>query len=297
VPPVELCNGVDDDCDGAIDDGCPTCSPCAGSTAVTGTGGRYAVTLAAGTRTGSCGGAGAEGLLSLTLTVTSDVFVSTHGAGIDTVLYARNCNCTGSEVACADDSDGRLTSALRLTSLPPGNYTIVVDSESATSRTISVDAYVSPSAVQGDRCGNPRSIPTGTARLVGNTCGLAADYDTPGGTTCTAPAGGDAEDAVYYFYVPTASTVTFNGCNEGFSYDGTLYVRSVCNGATVAEQLACDDDSCDAGTGTCTALGFGPSASVTLAPGLYYLIVDGYIMTGTPTCAQCGPFDLSITGL
>jgi hypothetical protein len=297
IAPAETCNGADDDCDTLIDEGCTTCTACAGSTPITGTGGRYPITLGPGTRTGSCGGAGAEGLLSITLTATSDVFVSTHGASIDTVVYARRCNCSGTELACADDSDGRLTSALRLTSLPAGNYTIVIDSETASSATVPVDVYISPSAAQGDRCGNPRSIAAGASRLTGNSCGLTNDYDTAGGPACTIAAAGDAEDAVYYFYVPTTSAVTFNGCNEGFSYDGTLYVRSVCNGAALATQVVCDDDSCAGGVGTCTSQGFGPTASVTLTPGLYYLFVDGYAPGGVTTCAQCGPFDITITGL
>ena len=298
TPPGESCNGADDDCDGVVDDGCSGCTPCAGSTVIAGGGGRYTVPLVPGTRTGSCGGAGSEGLLTLTLTEPSDVFLTTHGAAFDTVLYARRCTCTGTEISCNDDADGRTSSVLRLTALPAGTYSIVVDTEAAMSGSVVVDAYVSATGTQGDRCGNPRALALGTPRVTGNTCSFGNDLDTSTLVTgCSASAAGSGEDVVYYFYVPTTRTVTFDGCNEGFSYDGTIYVRSACNGTAVAQEVVCDDDTCAPGTGTCTASGFGPRASVTLSPGLYYLVIDGYDLGSGATCARCGPFDVSITGL
>jgi hypothetical protein len=297
IPPSETCNGRDDDCDGTNDEGCTGCTACPGSTTVSPPGGRYNVALTPNVRSSStCGGSGSEALLTLTLTLTSDVFISTHGAPIDTVVYARRCNCDGSEIACNDDADGQATSALRLTSLSPGTYAIVVDSKTVSTATVPVDVYVSPATTQGDRCGNPLPIAPGTTRLTGTTCGRSANYDLVDGGACANGAAADGEDAVYYFYVPTARTVTFNGCRTGNTYDGTLYIRSVCSGFTTAHQIACNDDNCSSGTATCDT--YRPNLSTTLQPGLYYLFVDGYVHGGTPpTCAQCGTFDLAVSGL
>jgi hypothetical protein len=265
---------------------------------VTGSGGRYAVALEPNRFTGTCGGAGSEALLTVTLTATSDVFVATHGAGIDTVLHARSCSCTGTQIGCNDDADGLTSSVLRLNALAAGTYTIIVDTKAALSASVPVDVYVTPTGTEGDRCGRPRALAAGTTRITGDTCLFANDLDTTTlASGCSVPGSGAGTDLVYYFYVPTTRTLTFDGCNESFTYDGTIYVRSACNDNSVTTEIVCDDDGCAAGTGTCTSLGYGPRASATFAPGLYYLVVDGYTAGGASTCASCGAFDVSISGL
>jgi hypothetical protein len=293
VAPAESCgNSRDDDCDALVDEGCaPVCGTCAGAIPVPAGGGRMMVTLGGGAsaQRGTCAGLGTERALSLTLTSTSDVFISTHGATVDTVLYVRSCNCTGPELGCNDDADGRTASALRLNALAAGTYTIWVDSYTGTSTaTIPVDVYVTPTGTAGDRCGNPIAITPGTTHVSGSTCGAHSDYAPVLGGACAATGTGAVEDRVYYFSLAATTTVTFSGCGTpGFEYDGVLYVRSVCTDGASAAQRACDDDGCS------SLFGHEPTITATLPAGLYYLFVDGF---GTGTSA-CGSFDVAITGL
>lgn len=291
APPPEACNGVDDDCDASVDEGCGACSACAGATMVTGTGGRFSRTLGPGSHTGSCGGTGAEAVFSFTTTSPKDVFISTHGtAGVDTVVYVRSCSCAGTEVGCNDDADGRTTSMLQLTNLPADTYNVFVDS-SGGAVDVTVDIYLSDPASESDRCGHPTFIPPGTLNISGSTCGFAADISPALSTSCNFIGSGDASDRLYYFYLPAPSTVTFDTCNAPTAYDTTLYVRGICNTESLANQPMCDDDGC-AGPLTCTR-GARSTTGGLLAAGLHYLVVDGFL---GGTC-DCGPFQVDITGI
>ncbi len=297
LPPTEVCfNGVDDDCDMMVDDGCPTCGTCPGATAITAPGGRFDVTTSASTHSGTCGGAGgAEATLSFSIASTSDVFITTHQSLRDTVLYVRQCACTGGpEMGCNDDANGVTSSALTLNDLPPGTYNVFVDSKVAMSQSIAVDVYISPPSGEADRCGQPFSLLPGLTNLNGSTCGFSNDFDNQtvaGPTNCPFAESGDATDAVAYFVVPTARTVTVNGCT-GTLYDQAIYLRSTCSDASLPAQVACNDDGCGTLSGMCDATA-ASSLSVSLAPGIYYLVVDGY---GTAGCS-CGNFNLNFTGL
>ena len=128
---------------------------------------------------GTCGGSGApEAVFKIVLNDKSDLFVTTHGTGFDTVLYLRN-GCCGPEVACNDDADGRKTSVLSQRGLVPGTYYIYVDgATSADAGPFTVDIYATPAAVNpGEACGNP--LPIAAGATPGNTCGFQDDYSPP----------------------------------------------------------------------------------------------------------------------
>jgi hypothetical protein len=300
VAPSESCNGLDDDCDSLIDEGCGACAGCAGAVGVSEPGGRYNVTLGPHAQSGSCGGAmGSEGYLTFTLTAAADVFISTHqAASIDTVLYVRDCTCSGTERACNDNADGRTTSLLRLTSLPAGTYNVFVDTKMAMSGTVPVDVYISPPAAESDRCGNPTYLAPGTTMVTGsgatNTCTFTADYEPVTVTGCSLAGAGDARDRVYYFYLPTSRTLTVDGCTAGSTYDETIYIRSVCSDGAAGSQIACNDDGCT-GTGTCTGTWRSSVGPITLGPGLFYLFVDGYSDPTSPDGCYCGDFSFNLT--
>ena len=293
APPTEACNGVDDDCDGMIDEGCGACAACTGATTIASPGGRFTQVASDSLSTGTCGGSGTEAVSTFTLTATSNVFISTHGSSVDTVLYVRECACNGTEIACNDDADGRTTSRLQLTDLAPGTYNVFADTNSATSASISLDLFISPSAPEGDLCGRPEALsPATRTTIMGNTCSLSDSYDMTIETGCASGGGGNGPEHVYWFYLPTASTLTFDGCQPGTGYDTTVYIRNVCSEAGGAAQVACNDDGCG-GSPTCTAR-YRSNLTTTLTPGLYYLFVDGWD-SGTGSC-PCGDFQFNLSG-
>lgn len=281
---IEVCDGTDQDCDGDVDEGCGGgCDEsCPGATTVSMPGGRFTPTLSDASHTGSCGGAGSEALLTFTLTETSDVFVTTHGSTVDTVLYVRSCECNGSELACNDDADGLTSSVLRLSSLGPGTYNVFVDTKTTMSVPVQVDLYATPTGGPADRCGRAMNL---AGSIAGNTCGAASDL----GGSCVGGGDLDAPDHVYYFVVSgSTSSVTLDTCTGCTRFNTTLDVRTVCTSAGATSRVACEDDGCRSG---CVG---GPKRHATLtrdlAPGLYYVFVDG-------PAGECGDYTLTLSGL
>jgi len=222
------------------------------------------------------------------------VFITTHQAGsTDTVLYVRDCRCTGTEVACNDDADGRSTSMLRLTALPAGTYNVFVDTKTSTSGSIPLDIYISDPGTESDRCGNPTFITPGTSTLTGDTCGYTADYVPTIDVECDFPGFGAGWDRVYYFYLPTAATVSFDGCGLGSVYDTTVFVRDVCSSGSASNQIACNDDNCPPDASYCAGE-FVSSLSTSLMPGLYYFFADGW---GVDPVCSCGVFEYGVGGI
>jgi len=277
------------------DEGCGSCGACTGAVTVTAPGSRFTRPLSPHVNTGSCGGAGSEAYLTFTLGTASDVFITTHGTGIDTVLYVRECSCTGMEVACNDDADGLTTSMLRLNALAPGNYNLFVDTKAAMSADVDVDLYITAPGAASDRCGNPTFIAAGTTAISGNTCTFNHDQAAFGDMVdCTFTGGGAGEDRIYYFYVPTTRTVTFDGCNSATNYDTTIYVRNVCTNTSGPAQVACNDDGCGGMPDACDG-GYRSSVTQTLSPGLYHFFADGYFETAWP--CPCGDYQYDLIGI
>jgi hypothetical protein len=222
------------------------------------------------------------------------VFITTHQAGsTDTVLYVRDCNCSGAERACNDDADGRSTSTLRLTSLAAGTYNVFVDTKAPTSGTLPVDIYITAPGAESDRCGNPSFIPAGTSSISGETCSYTEDYVPTTTVDCDFAGVGEAWDRVYYFYLPTTTTVGFDGCNGVSSYDETIFIRDVCTSGSAADQVMCMDDNCTGSAAMCDGV-YRAANTVTLPAGLYYFFADGW---GTDVGCSCGNFQYDLTGI
>jgi hypothetical protein len=79
-----------------------------------------------GCATSSVGRGGRDAWFTFTLTSSTAVTIGTALSSYDTVLYIRQGSCTGSEVACDDDSGPGTTSEIS-TTLPADTYYVIVD--------------------------------------------------------------------------------------------------------------------------------------------------------------------------
>jgi len=263
-----------------------TCDMNCAATAITVNppGGRFTgTTSGTSANSGSCGGSNApETVYQLTLTQTSDVFVTTHGSKLDTVIYMRR-GCCGAEVACNDNADGRTTSVLSATSLTPGTYDIFVDGAGTTGGQYTVDIYTSAASTNpGEDCGRPMRIanlPISGA----TTCGYRDDYSAAA-STCGKDDGG--LDVVFYFVLDQTTTVTFDTCT-GTCIDTELYIRDVCTSQALANEIACNDDACGgqpANPDSCLMTASQSRVSAQLGPGVHYVVLDTFVNPGVPTC-------------
>jgi hypothetical protein len=105
VPDVqEVCNGLDDNCDGAIDEGCGVGS-CTSPFVMPPTGGSQMHSISGvGLVTTSCGGMGDDGIEMVYRWVpsrTGSAIFTTSGDFWPTALYVRTGSCEGAEIACA----------------------------------------------------------------------------------------------------------------------------------------------------------------------------------------------------
>jgi hypothetical protein len=272
------------------DASCNACDP--GARFVTLPGGRFTGTTAGDSASaGSCGGADApEAVFKIELTASSDLFVTTHGTGFNTVVYLRRAGCCGDEVDCNDDADGRATSVLAERGLAAGTYYIIVDGASADDAgDFTLDIYATPASTNvAEACGSPIRI--GADPVTGNTCGYQDDYGPLPGCSA-AMSGTSGLDQVYYFVLDAPAEVTFSTCNDT-CIDTVLYVRDVCSDNS--SQRACDDDSCRA-SGSCLPEGnqVQSRVTVTLSAGAHYLVLDTFAASQIP----CGAFTITPTGV
>jgi hypothetical protein len=283
-PPPETCgNGVDDDCDGSIDEDCAandTCDgalPIASGETVTGT-----TAAASDDSQGSCHEAGAPDVYYwFDVTEGTDVFLHTVGSGYDTTIYA-SATCGESDLGCHDDIERRVvrTSRLTLADLDAGRYYVAVDGYYSTSLgDYALTMYATPAGEEGDRCGNPVQIPRGSRAVTGDSCDMTGDY--------AGSCGGSDAEAVLWFVTTDRRTITFSTCNSSTSADTVLYVRDSCTADT--PEAGCNDTAAAA----CASNPGAAVLSVTVDAGIHFLFVDTNI---SPTPA-CGPFRVDITGL
>ena len=312
-PAGEICwNEIDENCDTVPDDDCTTCETpvlCPGAVnALAGnpTGGRFTGTTAGGSAyQGTCGGGTApEAVYYVTVPPERgdvDIFATTHGSSFDTVLYARSCECEAEEeLACSDNADTLATSKMYLRNVHPGTYLFFVDGKTgADMGEYQIDIYVTETGANGDRCGNPFLLtPAGYEYSAPNTtCNMSKDYVPNKLGDCGWEGSGETEDVVFYFWVPADATVlsisTCLSITVDNPFDTSLYVRSVCNDASLPNQMGCNEDSDCFGEPLVLS-----TLALILDRGLYYIFVDGYDWPGDPPpFRECGEFYLSIEGL
>jgi hypothetical protein len=132
VPRAEGCaNGIDDDCDGAVDEECPptTCVITRDLGSALGTALASGTTVGGSSRAaGSCGGGEAPERVFIWTAPSAGAFTfTTRGSGFDTLLHLRDGGCDGRELACNDDViEGSSVSSVVSATLAAGQTVAVV---------------------------------------------------------------------------------------------------------------------------------------------------------------------------
>jgi hypothetical protein len=253
VTATEICNGVDDNCNGTTDEGF-TCIPgrtqacsvgaCTGTQTCSSSCGWGSCTV---TAVESCNGVddNCNGLTDETFTcrmgATQSCTNSCGAAGSQTCA-AGSCtwgSCCGVEVcgnACDDDCDGLVNEGC---------------------------------ACSGDTCACPLTVASSGGTYSGSTTTMVNDY----GAFCRTAPGPD----VVYTWTPTSSgTVQIDTIGSGFDT-----VLQVYTGGCAGTSVACDDD---AGGSFTSLVSFAFTAGTT-----YYIIVDGF------GSASYGNYTLNVT--
>lgn len=235
----------------------------------------------AGTVAGSCGG-GASGervfqwtpIANGTMTVET---CSTTGTTADTVLYMRQGDCAGGELACNDDTQGcgivgdgatpRRGSRITRSVTAGQTYTIVVDGYSG-GGTFSLTLF------PPDACNGPTTIPPAGGTFTGTSTAASTQAGSCGG--------GSAPETVYQWTPSTSGVASIDTCNTtSTTFDTVVYLRQgTCGTGT---ELACNDD-----TQGCGVVGDGanPRRGSRITPTVtagqtYFIVVDGYTSGGS----------------
>lgn len=266
-PTAEVCNGIDDNCDGTVDNiAASACAPnacqtgvltCSGaSTVCVATANRAAGTSCPAPVNGTCNGAGT----CVCPAGTGDCGgICTAGLGNSCTVGTGVCQRTGSLVCTGAGSVGCNVSAGAPSMSPETNCTNGLDDDCD-----GLTDLADPNCPRGpanDRCASatPVTLSAGSpAYFSGTTVGAA--HDTDG--TCGAAT--SAGDVFYRFTITERSLVYADAFGSG--YDVVLFFTPGC-GSAQPGGWACNDDSCGTLQSQIVQL---------LDPGTYYLVVSGF---------------------
>ncbi len=266
APAPEICNGIDDDCNGIIDDITPAaCQPSActvgrtycmaGVLACAVTGNVAINTVCTPPGGGICDGAGS----CVCRVGTSNCFgVCTPGVGSGCVVGTGVCTRFGGLIC-----NGAGTTTCSAT---PGAPTEPVETSCLDGLDNDCDGLTDAADINcnrpGDRCPNPIDVrlnPAGTpTRFSGDSSPFNHDMTGNCGASNTAP------DVFYRFTIAQRSIVYAHAF--GSAYDIVLFFSSGC-GANQPGGFACNDDGC----GTLQS-----QLYQVMDPGTYYLVVSGF---------------------
>jgi len=306
IPPAETCNGLDDDCDGACDNGFSCCSgttrPCSigncdGTETCDGScewggcslgappandtcdsptnllsGGTFTGTtcVASNDYTAGCGNSAQspDVVYQLDLSQRSMVVVDTcTGTTWNTVVHLRGDGCAGGyEVACSNDACGE-QSRIEV-AVDAGTYYVIVDGfGTGNSGPFTLNVLVTPlTRPVNDTCSGAIDISAGGA-FSGDTTGATTDPD--------AACAGYHRSGVWYTFSLSRREVVYFDTQDGETWDSVITVRS---GSCTGTEVLCDDDGCG---------NYRSQVAGVLGAGTYYVLVSGYYMSSS------GPFTLT----
>jgi hypothetical protein len=267
APGVETCNGIDDNCNGVVDDIAPApCAPNACQTGVTGCAGASVVCIANANRpygtacptptNGVCNGSGTcvcpagTGLCGGICTANVGNACSV-GTGV--------CQRTGTVVCTGPGTAGCNTGAGAPSESPERTCNNGLDDDC--DGLVDLSDPDCPRGPPNDFCVNAtpvtltHSVPVSFS---GSTIGASHEMNGLCGASTTSP------DVYYRFTLAERSLVYADGFGSG--YDIVLFFSPSCGGAQPGG-YACNDDSC----GTLQS-----QIVQVLNPGTYYLVVSGF---------------------
>lgn len=256
----EACNALDDNCNGAIDEGCPVGRPESCTTAVALTAGAGGVLSASGVFSdfaddyrSTCGAMGGrDAVYYFDVTTASDIVVRTSGGTADTVVaVGTECSAAGFAFGCDDDIAPGMSTLSRvflhrvvpMAGGPPVRVYVLVDGYDGTATgAFTVSATISPAAA--DTCTAPIDI-SGGGTLVG-IMGFGVGPAGPHGSCQPTTDWGDPE-AVAVFAGSADGTQTFSAASGAFN--PALYVRNAMCGNGASEN-SCVTGTAGGGGGT-----------------------------------------------
>jgi hypothetical protein len=282
---TELCNRVDDNCNGMVDEGCPVAVPgddCASPIVISLTGG---TTMAS--RTGmfstftdsyqtssyceaATGGRDVVYAIDLPLGL-YDVTIDTSGSAADTVLaVAFECSATGFSGVCNDDMDSNAGTASRIwlhrfgSNAGPSRFYVLVDTFGS-SDTRGYALNVRRQSVLPDTCptgggASPLEISGGGAVVGFNTAASSFQRGS-----CS-PLVDFGSESIFRFRRATAGNVNFDVFSLDFTPDAYIR-RAPCSSGT---EIGCEEGRVVTGTLSNVLI-----RRNVVATELHYLFVDG----------------------
>ncbi len=229
----------------------------------------------------ACGMGGKDLAYSFSTSGTQNLTVSVSGFGSTWPNIYVTSPCTGAVVSgtCALASASGGTATFTKTNLPPGTYTLWVESYSTYAGAFSVSATLTPSGSQGnggENCSSPTPLvfDQGVATASGRTPATASDVTS----TCL----GEGGDVVYSFTTTAPKYFSVTVTPATSQYKAVVHLRGPSSTCTAATELTC------AGAAS-------PGSSVTtpstlLSAGTYYLWLDTF-----SDASFAGPFTLRAT--